>query len=118
MYAVLADLVLLLHFALIIFGVFGGFLVLRRPWLAWLQLPLAIWDAFVEFSGLICPLTPLENRFRALAGQTPYTGNFIDHYLTRIIYPEGLTRGMQFALGAAVFVLNGVLYWRLITRRR
>ena len=117
MFALLATLVLLLHFAFLLFVTLGGFLVLRRPRLAWLHIPLALWGAFVEFSGRICPLTPLENYFRTRAGQSPYAGGFIDHYITALLYPAGLTRGMQIALGAGLIMLNAAIYWRLLTRR-
>jgi hypothetical protein len=118
MYALLATLVLLAHFAFLLFVTLGGFLVLRRPRLAWLHLPLALWGAFVEFSGLICPLTPLENYFRARAGQTPYAGDFIDHYIAAILYPSGLTRALQLALGVGLVLLNAAIYWRVFARHR
>ena len=44
---------------------------------------------FVEFSGWICPLTPLENRLRTRAGETGYAGDFIAEYFSTILYPEG-----------------------------
>jgi len=117
-YALLADLVLLGHFAFLLFVVLGGILVLRHPRVAWLHVPLALWGVYVEFSGAICPLTPLENHFRARAGEAGYTGGFIDHYITALMYPAGLTRGMQIALGTAVLALNVWLYARLVASRR
>ncbi|MBP6483572.1 MAG: DUF2784 domain-containing protein [Rhodoferax sp.] len=55
----------------------------------------------MEFSGGICPLTPLENRLRWRAGDDGYHSGFIAHYLIPIIYPEGLTRDWQMVLGVA-----------------
>mgnify|MGYP001547391019 CR=1 FL=1 len=72
----------------------------------------------IELAGWICPLTPLENRLRAAAGDSAYSGGFIDHYIMPIVYPAGLTRGMQLALGAGVIVVNLVIYGTLVARRK
>ena len=114
---ILADAVLVLHFAFIAFVVLGGLLVLRWPRLAWLHLPAAAWGAGIAFIGGICPLTPLENRLRMLGGESAYGGGFIEQYLTALIYPAGLTRGVQAALGALVVVVNLWVYLRLLRRR-
>jgi len=118
MYAVLATLLVLIHFAFILFVMFGGLLVARWPKAAWVHLPLAAWGVFVEFSGRVCPLTPLENRFRQLAGVSGYAGGFIDQYLVRLIYPPGLTREMQIALGIGAILLNLAAYAWALRRRR
>lgn len=113
--AVLADAVLALHFAFILLVIFGALLVWRWPRLVWLHLPALLWGAGIELAGGICPLTPLENELRALAGQAGYRGGFIEHYLLPLIYPEALTRGVQVGLGLGVLVFNAVLYaalWR------
>ena len=115
-YGVLADIVLVLHLVFVLFVVFGGLLVFRWPGLAWLHVPAAAWGTLIEFSGGICPLTPLENRFRRLGGETGYSGEFIDHYVRALLYPNGLSRGTQLLLGAAVLVLNVTIYWVLIRR--
>ena len=117
-YRWLADLVLLLHFAFILFVALGGLLVLRWPRLAWLHLPCAAWGAFTEFSGWICPLTPLEVALRVAGGEAGYRGGFIERYLTAAIYPEGLTRGTQAWLGAAVVMINALVYWTLVRQAR
>jgi Protein of Unknown function (DUF2784) len=114
----LADAVLVLHLAFILFVVLGGFLVLRWPRLAWLHLPAAAWGAAIEWFGFVCPLTPLENRLRVLGGEQGYSGGFIEHYLTSAIYPAGLTRGMQLALGAVVIAVNVAIYAWLLRRRQ
>ncbi|MGH8197500.1 MAG: DUF2784 domain-containing protein [Steroidobacteraceae bacterium] len=117
-YRFLADAVLVLHLAFILFVVLGGLVVLRAPRLAWLHLPAVAWGVLLEVFGWICPLTPLENRLRALGGEGGYAGGFIEHYLTALIYPAGLTRSMQVALGVIVIAINLVIYIRLLTRRR
>lgn len=116
--ALLADLVLGLHAAFVAFVVAGGLLVLRRPGLAWLHLPAAAWGAAIELGGWICPLTPLENRLRAAAGEAGYAGDFLGHWLQLLLYPPGLTREIQLALGAGVLLVNAAVYGLLLRRRR
>jgi hypothetical protein len=117
-YRILADAVLVLHLAFIAFALLGGLFVLRRPRIAWLHLPAVAWAAGIAFLGGICPLTPLENRLRAMGGEAGYGGGFIEHYLTALIYPQGLTRGVQAALGAFVLAVNLVAYVTLWRRNR
>ena len=120
-YRALADLVLVLHLCFVLFVIFGGLFALRWPDVAWIHLPVAAYGALIEFVGFVCPLTPLENMLRHRGGEAGYGGGFIDHYITAAIYPEGLTRSAQFALGTAVLVGNGVVYliwWRRRRRAR
>lgn len=116
-YRILADAVLVLHLAFIVFAVLGGLLVLRWPRLAWVHLPVVLWAAGIEFLGGICPLTPLENRLRAAGGEAGYEGSFVEQYVTALIYPEGLTRGVQVALGFIVIAVNLAIYLRVFRRR-
>lgn len=118
MYSVLADVVLVLHVLFALFGVLGGLLVLRWPWTAWAHVPAAAWGVAIEFGGWICPLTPLENRLRMLAGQQTYRGDFVARYLMPVLYPEGLTREAQAALGLAALLLNLLVYSVVVRRRR
>ena len=113
----LADAILVLHLAFILFVVLGGLLVLRYRRLFWLHLPAAAWGAMIEFAGWICPLTPLENWLRAQGGDRGYGGGFIEHYVGALIYPEGLTRELQWLLGAFVLALNAAIYLQLWRRR-
>lgn len=117
-YAVLANLVLALHGAFVLFVVAGGLLSLRWPRAAWLHLPAAAWGAGIELTGGICPLTPLENRLRELAGQAGFDGGFVEHYLLASIYPDGLTRETQVVLGLAVVAVNVAVYAAAWRRRR
>lgn len=118
-YRLLADLVVGTHFLFIAFVVAGGFLAWRWRRAAWIHVPVAIWGALIEFAGWICPLTPLENHLRRAAGEAGYAGGFIEHYLIPIVYPVGLTRGIQIGLGVAVVVINVIAYGGLwwMTRR-
>ena len=117
-YRVLADLVLLLHLAFVAFVVLGGFLALRWRRVAWVQLPAALWGAFVELSGGVCPLTPLENSLRRAAGESGYPGGFVEHYLLPVVYPKGLTPTVQLILGCGVVVVNALVYYSIWRRRR
>jgi hypothetical protein len=115
-YGFLADVVLLLHGAFVLFVVAGGLLVLRWPRVAWVHVPTALWGAIIEFAGFVCPLTPLENAWRRAAGGEPYQGGFIEHYVTAALYPSGLTRPIQMALGLPVLGINAGVYWKLWRR--
>ena len=117
-YHQLADVVLVVHFAFLAFVVVGGALVLRWARVAWLHVPAAIWGVLIEFFGWICPLTPLEIALRHRAGEAAYTGGFIAHYITRVLYPEGLTRAIQVMLGILVLGLNGAIYAVMLVRAR
>lgn len=114
----LADLVVLIHFLFVLFVVLGGLLVLRWPRLAYVHLPAAFWGALIELAGWICPLTPLEKRLRSSAGVEGYEGGFIEHYILPVLYPSGLTRGVQLALGMAVIGVNVAIYGVIARRRR
>jgi len=117
-YAWLADLVVVVHAAFVLFAVAGGLLVVRRPWIALLHVPAAAWAALIEFGGWICPLTPLENSLRERAGEASYGGGFIQHYLLRALYPSGLTRQIQWVLGCLVLAVNIAAYVAVVRRHR
>lgn len=112
-----ADFVLVIHFAFILFVVGGALLAFRIAWMPWLHLPAAVWGAWIEIAGRICPLTTLENYLRIRAGLSGYQDSFVEHYLFPLIYPSGLTRGIQLALASIVIVTNAVLYSWLLHRR-
>jgi hypothetical protein len=115
-FRIAADLVLVLHLAFIAFVIVGGLLVLRYRWFVFVHIPAALWGAFVEISGRICPLTIWENSFRRSAGESGYADSFIEHYLLPIIYPAGLTRSVQLWLAGIVIVANVVIYAWLLYR--
>lgn len=118
LYSLLADAVLVLHLAFIVFVAAGGALVLRAPRMAFVHLPFAVWGVWVELAGWACPLTYAENYWRARAGEGGYAGGFIEHYLLPVIYPAGLTRSLQLGLAAGVLAVNGVAYLLLARRLR
>ena len=118
MSALVADLVVVVHFMFVLFVVLGGLLVLRWPRLAYLHLPAATWGVLIEFAGWVCPLTPLEQSLRLRAGEQGYPGSFIEHYLLPLLYPSALTRTLQVALGIIVIAVNLAIYGYLLRRRR
>jgi hypothetical protein len=117
-FGVLADGLLLLHALFVVFVVAGGALALRWPRVAWVHLPTAVWGTIIEFFGFTCPLTPLEQAWRRAAGEQSYEGGFIEHYVTAALYPSGLTRHIQIALGLLVLGVNGWIYWKVWRQRR
>jgi len=117
-YQFLADMVLLAHLAFIVFVLLGGWLLLRWPRLIWLHIPALMWTVFVEVTARVCPLTPLENYFRELAGGSIYQGDFIARYLLPLLYPAALTPAMQLLLAGVVLVLNAIIYTVIIRVRK
>ena len=117
-YALAAEAVVLLHLLFIGFVVFGAALLPRWPRLVWLHVPALLWGVYVELSGSLCPLTPLENHLRELAGARGYGGGFIEHYLLPLLYPVGLTRELQWVLAVGVVVVNLGLYGWWVARPR
>ena len=118
LYLLAADLILLLHLGFVLFVLGGGLLVLRWPALFWLQLPALLWGVWIEFSGGACPLTPLENRLRRLAGGSGYRGGFIEEYLLPVVYPAELTQGVQISLGTGLLLINLAIYAIILVRRK
>jgi len=117
-YRLLADAVVLGHLVFVAFVVAGGLLCLRWPRAGYVHLPAAIWGIAIEWSGGVCPLTPLENGLRRLGGAAGYGGGFVEHYLIPVLYPAALTRGTQLALGVVVLGVNVVIYAMCWRRRR
>jgi uncharacterized protein DUF2784 len=117
-FRILADVIVVLHLAFVLFVVFGGLLVRRWPRVAWVHLPAAGWGAWVELADQTCPLTPLENWLRQQGGQPAYAAGFIEHYLVPVIYPFSLSRGLQWGLAGVVLLVNAVVYLWVVRRRR
>jgi hypothetical protein len=117
----LADLVVVLHLAFILFASLGGLLVFKWPRVAWVHAPAVVWGVFIELTGRVCPLTPIERSLREAAGQEGYQGDFVEHYIIPIVYPPALTFDIQVALGVFLLGLNAVIYawlWRRATPSR
>lgn len=117
-YLFAADLVLVVHLLFIGFVVGGSFLAWRWSRLIWVQLPAVVYGALVEFAGFGCPLTALQNYLLRRGGRAGYRGGFISHYLIQVIYPPGLTRGLQVALGLFVVLISVVGYGGYLRRHQ
>src|SRR5215831_11513041 len=117
-WSLLADFLVVVHFAFTAFVIFGGFLTWRWPRVALAHLPALLWGCWVEVSGAICPLTPVENHLRHLAGEAGYQGGFLAHYLVAVLYPEGLTAHIQWVLAGLLLAINGLAYRRWLGRGR
>ena len=118
MYLLFADLVVVIHFVFVLFSVFGALLLIWWRKMIWLHLPAAAWASWIEFSGRICPLTPLENWLRLKGGEYAYSGDFVGHYLLPLLYPQNLTRETQITLGAIVAGINIAIYGYVFFSRR
>ena len=115
LYKLLADAVAVFHLLFVAFAVLGGLLALGWRWIPWLHLPALAWGATVEFTGRLCPLTPLENWLRIAGGAAGYSGGFVDHYLLPLLYPASLDRELQLVLGCGLLAINATAYffvWR------
>ena len=108
-----ANAIAILHLGFILFVVFGALLVLRWRWVMWLDLPAAVWGVLIEFAGWYCPLTAYENAMLRRAGEAGYSQGFVAHYVFAVIYPHGLTRGIEIFLGALVLLVNLIIYVRV-----
>jgi hypothetical protein len=53
-----------------------------------------------------------------MGGQAGYGGGFVEHHLLPVLYPEGLSRPLQVALGLAVLALNAAIYGAVLLRAR
>ncbi len=115
-YGLLADVLVVLHVAFIVFALLGALLVARWPRVAWLHLPAMAWAVLVEINSWVCPLTPWEQALRAAAGQGGYRGGFVEHYVLPVLYPAVLTAHIQWVLALVVVVVNAVLYSRVLRR--
>lgn len=110
LHRIAADLVLLLHFAFVLFTVLGGIVVFFHSRAVWLHLPAVLWSSFINLAGRTCPLTPLENFHRVRAGQAGFEGGFVAHYIEPLVYPAGMPREFELIAGISVLVWNGLVY--------
>jgi hypothetical protein len=116
-YRLLADLVVIVHFAFIVFVVTGGLLSWRRPAFAWLHLPALAWAGAILTIGFTCPLTPLEKHLRRLGGERSYPGGFVDHYIENVLYPQRLSPLLWALASVAILLGYAALLTRLQRRR-
>lgn len=116
-YPAAATALAIIHLAFIAFVAIGALLVLRWRWLMYVQLPAAIWGALIEIGQWDCPLTRWENMAMQRAGQSGYSEGFIAHHLFAVIYPNGMTRGVEISLAVLVTVINSAVYHHVFRGR-
>lgn len=117
-YRLAAEIIVLVHLGFVVFVVLGALLSLRWRRAALVHVPAAIWGVTTEFLGIVCPLTPIEQSLWRLAGESGYSGGFVEHYLVPVLYPNELTRSVQIALGTLAVLMNAALYAWILARRR
>ncbi len=115
---IIADATMILHFLFILYVIFGAPLALLHRSLIWPHVVATIWAVIVNHTGWGCPLTPVENHFRVLAGQQGYSDSFIDHYIMPMVYPSGLTGELTVYLSIALVIWNCAWYWLVLSKRR
>ena len=124
-YRLLADAVLVLHFALVVFIVGGLALIVVGNWRGWhwvnarwfrighvAAIVVVVLQAWL---GRVCPLTTLESSLRERAGSTAYDGSFIEHWVQQLLYYEAPP--WAFALAYTCFgLLVAAAWWRFPPR--
>jgi Protein of Unknown function (DUF2784) len=112
----LANAVAVLHAAAVLFMLTGSLLALRRPWVLWLHVPVALTILALYATGSDCPLTTWELALRDGAGEPGYRGGFIGHYITEPLgFPIEAT-STQVGVLVVAFVPNVVGYGLLLGR--
>ena len=116
MYELAADLTLIVHFAFIIFVVFGALLFFVSTKIIYVHVPALIWGIYIELTHSICPLTHLENWFLQKADLKTYSEGFIQNYLVPIVYPKNLTEDSQIYFAIVTVVINSIIYGFIINK--
>ena len=116
MYELAANLTLIVHFAFILFVVFGALLFFVTTKVIFIHIPAFIWGSYIELTHSICPLTYLENWFLDKANLTIYSEGFIENYIVPIVYPADLTKNLQIYLGITLIVINIIIYGLILNK--
>jgi len=121
-----ADVILLLHVLFVAFVVIGLVLIfvgkvrfwswIRNPWFRIIHLAAITVVVVQSWLGLICPLTTIEMALRSRAGDTFYSGSFLSHWLTNILYYQ--IPPWIFAVSYMAFAAVVVASWFWIRPRR
>ncbi|WP_432884733.1 DUF2784 domain-containing protein [Kribbella sp. CA-245084] len=112
----LADVVMVVHGALLLFFVVGAFLAWRWPKLIWFHLAIVVWNLVIVLVDFGCPVTATEKYFRRQGGESVYAAGYIHHYLEGHLWPEGATPWAE-RIGFAL-VLIGYAGFFVVRHRR
>ena len=116
-YRLLADLVIIVHAALLVFFVIGGFLAWRWFKLIWGTIAIALWNLAIVVFDYGCPVTAAEKALRRRGGEPVYEGGFIGHYLDGRLWPEGATPTAE-KVGFAILLISYIGLFVVRRRRR
>jgi Protein of Unknown function (DUF2784) len=116
-YGWLADLVMILHGALLLFFLIGGFLAWRWFWLIWVHLGIVVWNLTIVLLDFGCPVTASEKALRRDAGESVYQSGYIHHYLDGHLWPAGQTPNAE-RIGFTIVVISYVGLFIIRRRRR
>jgi hypothetical protein len=122
----LADIVLCLHFAIVVFVVGGLVLIFAGNAIGWkwvntwgfriahlAAIAIVVAESWL---GIVCPLTTLEAWLREQAGTAPYSASFIEHWVQRLLYYEAPP--WVFTLAYSLFGLAVAATWWVFPPRR
>ncbi len=126
LYSLLADALLIVHFAFVVFVVFGFMLILvgllaRWSWVhnrKFRIMHLAAIGIVVlqAWFGQLCPLTVWESALRRRAGQSGYSETFVEHWLHEVLFYQA--EPWVFTTIYTCFGVLVVLVWFLGRRSR
>lgn len=126
LYRLLADAILIVHFAIVLFVVVGFLLIVagllaRWTWIHHRTFRIAhllavVFIAVQAWFGQLCPLTVWENALRRQAGQSGYTESFIEHWLHKVLFYQA--EPWVFTTLYTGFAVLVVLVWFLGRRVR
>jgi hypothetical protein len=103
-YRWLAEVVVVVHFAFVVYVALGGFLTWRWPRTFVLHAASVVYALGIVVIGWDCPLTTLENHFRRVGGEADYQQGFVDRYLKDVIFPHQLTSSLRVLVAVLVVV--------------
>jgi hypothetical protein len=109
-------LVLVLHLVWILWVIFGAFWTSGRRWLTAFHIASLVWGIMVEVGPWPCPLTMAEDFFQRRAGVASSGGNFLQHYISSIVYPD-VSVTLLTICGVVFCAANLAIYaWRAYQR--
>ncbi len=110
-YRIAADVVIVVHFAWILFLIGGSFIGRRVRWVKWTHAAALGCSVLLQSFSWICPLTYLEVWLRSRGGGESYAGSFIGHYLERLVYLEIPQGWLLFFTGITIGI-SAVVYYK------